>query len=108
MISSKKRLDLDKLIINKENLDELPEWVKTALKAARLSPSAVNRQPWRFKIGKNSITIQLDSEEKNKKQAKNIDCGIAMLHLEVGALKAKVSGSWEYLEGEEVARFLLE
>ncbi len=25
-----------------------PAWVKTGLEAARLAPSAVNRQPWRF------------------------------------------------------------
>lgn len=106
VISSKKRLDLDKLIINKNGLEEEPEWVKKALKAARLAPSAVNRQPWRFEIGENSITIQLDSKEKNEEKSKNLDCGIAMLHLEVGALKAGVSGSWEYLEGKEVAMFL--
>ena len=47
-------------------------------------------------------------KEKNEERSKNLDCGIAMLHLEVGALKAGVSGSWEYLKGKEVARFLVE
>ncbi|RAK08164.1 putative nitroreductase [Halanaerobium saccharolyticum] len=108
VISSKKRLDLDKLIINKNDLEAELEWIKTALKAARLAPSAVNRQPWRFKIGENEIIIELDSQEKNEEREKNLDCGIAMLHLEVGALKAGVSGSWEYLKGKEVARFLVE
>ncbi|TDO85878.1 putative nitroreductase [Halanaerobium saccharolyticum] len=108
VISSKKRMDLDKLIINKKDLEEEPEWVKTALKTAHLAPSAVNRQPWRFKLGENSITIQLDTEEKNEERSKNLDCGIAMLHLEVGSLKAGVSGSWKYLEGKEVARFAVE
>ena len=108
VISSKNRLDLDKLILNKNDLEVEPEWIKTALKTARLAPSAVNRQPWRFKVGEKSITIKLDSPEENEEREKNLDCGIAMLHLEIGALKAGVSGSWEYLKGKEVARFLVE
>lgn len=108
VISSKKRMDLEELIINKDNLEEQPGWIKTALETARLAPSAVNRQPWRFKIGEKAITIQLDSTEENEERSKNLDCGIAMLHLEVGALKAGVSGSWEYLKGKEVARFLVD
>ena len=104
--------EIDNLIIdyaiNKDNFEELPEWIITALKAARLAPSAVNRQPWRFRIGEKAVTIELDSQEKNENRAKNIDCGIAMLHLEVGALKAGVSGVWQYLGGEKVARFLVD
>ena len=80
----------------------------TALEAAKLAPSAVNRQPWRFKIGDKKITIELDSKEKNEKRSKNLDCGIAMLHLELGALKAGISGSWQYLKGKEVARFVVD
>ncbi|MFP4199041.1 MAG: nitroreductase family protein [Halanaerobium sp.] len=107
VISSKNRKDLKKLIINQDNLEELPGWMKKALKAARLAPSAVNRQPWRFEIGEDSITVQLDSIEEKEEQSKKLDCGIAMLHLEVGALKAGVSGSWKYLKGKKVARFLV-
>jgi len=108
VISSKKRIDLKKLILNKDNIEELSEWTKTALKAARLAPSAVNRQPWRFKVEENKIIIELDSTAKNEENQKNLDCGIAMLHLEVGALKAGVKGHWEYLEGKEVAAFLVD
>lgn len=107
-IGSRNRMDFEKLILNKNNLQELPEWIKTAVEAARLAPSAVNRQPWRFKIGEKSITIELDSKKGDKKRSKRLDCGIAMLHLEVGALKEGVSGSWEYLKGKEVARFVVD
>ncbi|MFP4372077.1 MAG: nitroreductase family protein [Halanaerobium sp.] len=108
VISSKNRIDLEKLIINKDNPEELPESIKTALEAARLAPSAVNRQPWRFKVGENKIIIELDSTAENEEKQKNLDCGIAMLHLEVGALKAGVKGHWQYLEGKEVAAFLMD
>lgn len=105
VISSKKRMDLKKLIINNDNLKEQPQWIETALETARLAPSALNRQPWRFKIEEKAVTIELDSREENEERQKNLDCGIAMLHLEIGALKAGVKGSWQYLEGKEVARF---
>lgn len=105
LVKSKKRLDLKKLVINNNQLEEAPEWVKISLETARLAPSALNRQPWRFKIKENSITIQLDNQKNNEERSKNIDCGIAMLHLEIGALKAGVSGKWKYLKGKEVAVF---
>ena len=36
---------------------EWPHWIKISLEAARLAPSAVNRQPWRFHIEPDSITV---------------------------------------------------
>src|SRR4030042_5923323 len=37
-----------------------PYWVKSALEAARLAPSAINRQPWRFHVEPNTITATVD------------------------------------------------
>jgi len=37
---------------------------------------------------------------------KKLDCGIAMLHLEVGALYSGVKGHWEYLLDPEIAKFV--
>ena len=108
VIKSKKRLDLKKLMVNKNNLEKIPEWMITALETARLAPSALNRQPWRFKIEGNSIIIQLDNKEKNEERSKNIDCGIAMLRLEIGAMKAGFTGKWQYLKGDKVAIFSLD
>jgi hypothetical protein len=34
-----------------------------------------------------------------------MDCGIAMLHVEVGAAVAGVAGAWSDLDGLDVARF---
>ena len=83
-----------------------PEWVTEALEAARLAPSAANRQPWRFHVASDSITLSLDDGKlETYRISKLIDMGIAMLHVETGARHAGVSGIWEYLELPAVARF---
>jgi len=82
-----------------------PDWIKSALEAARLAPSAVNRQPWRFYVESNSITISVDSSLLEWGISKRLDCGIAMLHIEVAALDSGVKGRWELLEAPQVARF---
>ncbi|SHK82892.1 nitroreductase family protein [Desulforamulus aeronauticus] len=104
---SKKRKELAELTEGLPSV-EWPPWVETALAAARLAPSAVNRQPWRFVVRQDSITIKLDSAQDTYHIAKRLDCGIAMLHLELGAMSAGVSGQWQYLKGEEVAVFRVE
>jgi len=99
------RRPLSDLVIGlKEN--DRPEWMKAALEAARLAPSAMNRQPWRFKVDKEGIVISADSVvNPTMVVSKRLDCGIAMLHLEIGALTSGVKGSWEPLKSPQVARF---
>ena len=80
-------------------------WTKKALEAARLAPSAVNRQPWRFFIGWDDITVSVDNLSDTYHVSKRLDCGIAMLHLEVGALNEGVRGTWEFLSPPGVSRF---
>ncbi|MBM4145830.1 MAG: nitroreductase [Nitrospira sp.] len=82
-----------------------PEWMKTALEAARIAPSAVNRQPWRFHIENNSITILVDNLKDTYSISKRIDCGIAMLHIEIASLYSGIKGEWQFLNAPEVARF---
>lgn len=84
---------------------EWPDWIKAALEAARLAPSAVNRQPWRFHVEPNSITVSVDSSLVEWGISKRLDCGIAMLHIEVAALDSGVKGRWELLEAPQVAKF---
>jgi len=90
-----------------DGLDEAewPGWMKAALKAARLAPSAVNRQPWRFRLEPQRITISVDNDRLSFGISKRLDCGIAMLHIEVAALASGVNGTWELLEPPNVARF---
>ncbi len=87
--------------------DKWPHWMKPALEAARLAPSAFNRQPWRFSIEKDSITISIDSSPgRDLVVSKRLECGIAMLHIQVAALVYGIRGQWEFLEAPQVARFL--
>ena len=71
-------------------------WMRSALQAARLAPSAVNRQPWRFIIGERSLTVTTDRGPNSYNIARRLDCGIAMLHLELGARFAGARGSWTF------------
>ncbi len=87
---------------------ERPQWVNLALEAARLAPSAVNRQPWRFKVEPNSITVSVNTIRREYGLSKRLCCGIAMLHIEVAALTCGIRGSWKFLVTPLVARFEIE
>ncbi len=82
-----------------------PEWVQTALEAARLAPSAVNRQPWRFHVSEEAVTVSVDDTKLLHTISKRLDCGTAMLHIELAAFHAGVRGEWQFLENPDVARF---
>lgn len=104
-VSSKqhKRKDLNKLVQNEEMIED--NWVRTALEAARLAPSAANRQPWLFRIGEDSIIISIESDRRGFGVSKKLDCGIAMLHIELGAQISGVTGTWSFLPSPEVGKF---
>jgi len=104
IVSSGKRKPLEELCENGVD-DNWPDWIKTALETARLAPSAINRQPWRFKVGDNKITIKV-ADAKGDKEAKKLDCGISMLHLEVGALYSGVQGEWKFKLDPEIATYI--
>jgi len=84
---------------------EWPQWIRAALEAARLAPSAVNRQPWRFYVEPNGITVSVNSIGREFGLSKRLCCGIAMLHIEVAALHYGMRGMWQFLEAPYVARF---
>ena len=98
-----RRKSIDKLILSGD-VDE-KEWVRPALEAVRVAPSAANRQPWRLEISENSIMISADSRREGSGVSRRLDCGIAMLHLDLGAQSYGVQGSWEFLEHPRVARY---
>ncbi|MDO8736601.1 MAG: nitroreductase family protein [Thermoleophilia bacterium] len=103
---SHKRKSLDELVSGLPQT-EWPAWMGAALECARLAPSAVNRQPWRFLAEPGQITVSVDSLSDTYRIAKRLDCGIAMLHLETGARHLGVEGSWTYLDPPDVARYEL-
>ncbi len=87
-----------------------PRWIRVALEAARHAPSAVNRQPWRFHVEQESITVATNSGNLNRESVlpKRLCCGIAMLHIEVAARTCGVKGSWKFFDPPLVAQFKVE
>lgn len=61
--------------------------------------------PWRFEVVQQSITVSVDSNKGNYGISKRLDCGIAMLHIEVSAIISGVAGKWDFLDPLQVARF---
>jgi nitroreductase len=98
-----RRKNLNKLVIG-GSVDK-GNWIKSALDAARIAPSATNRQPWRFQISDDAITVSSDSSREGLGVSRKLDCGIAMLHLELGASHTGVTGSWEFLKFPHVAKY---
>ena len=70
-----------------------PGWVKNAIKMGSYAPSRLNRQPWRFYYGDGELVVDCKGEPSAYKR---LECGIALLHLEVGALDGGVDGHIEY------------
>jgi nitroreductase len=87
--------------------DELPEWITASIQAARLAPSAVNRQPWGFDIEDDGITVYVRTTSLEFNVSKRLDCGIAMLHLELAALSHGVEGKWQLLKAPKVGKFTI-
>jgi nitroreductase len=105
-VSSKqyrRRKSLEDLVLSGEIDSE--DWIRTALEAVRIAPSAANRQPWRFEVGNGSIDILSNSKRRDLRISRRLDCGIAMLHFELGARSQGVHGSWEFLEHPRVAKY---
>ena len=102
--SNRKRKPISELVSGLPEKDWQP-WIKPALEAARIAPSATNRQPWMFTIQDNSITLANDPGKLDFKVSKRLDCGIAMLHIEISALNSNVRGGWTFLDPPSIVRF---
>jgi len=85
--------------------EKWPDWVNPSLEAARRAPSAANRQPWGFDVQADGITVFVRTAGPEFNVSKRLDCGIAMLHLEVAALDSGCKGKWEFLPSPQVAKF---
>ncbi len=85
--------------------EKWPDWVNACLEAARLAPSAVNRQPWGFDVQEDGITVFVRTGGPEFNVSKRLDCGIAMLHLEVAAAACGRRGHWEFLPSPQVGKF---
>ena len=101
---SHNRLPLSKLVRGLPR-EKWADWVNVSLEAARLAPSAVNRQPWAFDVQDDGITVFVRTMGPEFNVSKRLDCGIAMLHLEVAAVHSGCNGEWEFLASPQVAKF---
>jgi len=83
------------------------------LEAARIGPSASNKQSWRFILDRRGggptrlhLVMQEDRLYNNMLglvKLQELDMGIAMRHIEVAARKAGLDGSWQRLETTPIA-----
>lgn len=71
---------------------------QNALKAVRLAPSAMNRQPWRVVVEGNKAHFFLDTREDRKSPVRfaELDLGIALYHFEVVQREEGKAGGWEF------------
>lgn len=84
-------------------IEAWPQWAAAGVRAARIAPSAMNRQPWLFRYEEGSVVVGLGSAAPGMGR---IDAGIAMLHFELGARSEGSDGVWEMLSGDDVARWV--
>lgn len=95
---SPKRKELKKLCsMSEAELDVLGSWQKDAVLCARLAPSAVNMQPWKLVVDRNSLSV-LEAPVLYAKYAP-LDRGICMLHAAVGAYHAGREVIWKKVDG---------
>jgi hypothetical protein len=99
--------------------EEWPAWAAEGVRLARAAPSAANRQPWRFELEADVLTalppsatetigavvVSAVAKGSEGNVPRRLDCGIAMLHFEVGARLMGALGRWETLEAPRVARY---
>ena len=94
------RLDLARIA---PGVESWPDWAQRAAEAVRLAPSGQNRQPWRLRMEGEALVLSCTTQHPY--WTARIDCGIAALHAELGALRAGVTGTWQRLSAPQVARF---
>ena len=65
-----------------------PDWMKNGMEAVQLAPSALFKQPVRFRQEKDRAYAEVAHTDSFEM----VDLGIAMLHFEIGAQK----GTWTW------------
>lgn len=101
LVGSDRRKTMDKICRSCVS-EETPDWFLSGVESARLAPSAMNRQPWQFRMMNGKAVVS----SKDKGVFSRLDCGIAMLHFELGVSKKDVSGRWIYLSAPDVGGFI--
>ena len=91
--TDRKRKPLEKLVktVKDGSLADIEPWQNTALRCARTAPSAMNLQPWRFACAPGVICMVAAGIFSPSAE---LDLGIAMLHIDLGAAVSNVRGTW--------------
>ena len=95
---SRKRKRLSEICAS--NPADWPFWAYNAAEYVRVAPSAVNLQPWRLSFAGNTLTLS------SVRAGANLDMGIAMLHMTLGARDQRHVMRWG--EGKEIAALVAE
>ncbi|MCH5278456.1 MAG: nitroreductase family protein [Christensenellaceae bacterium] len=94
---SRKHKSLEQITcMSRDEFNELPTWQQDAVRCARIAPSAMNKQPWELEFENDNMFVVNIS---NNFGYGEVDCGIAMLHIELGAAHNGVCGDWELESG---------
>lgn len=73
------------------------EWLRRALEAARWAPSALNGQPWRFRVEPGVVAVGYEPSKRRGPfvgDPRELDCGIAMANFAVAARAEGIQGQW--------------
>jgi Putative TM nitroreductase len=86
-----------------------PTWASAGVEAARIAPSAMNRQPWRFRMEDGTVIVSC-AGTNTPVVGLSLDCGIAMLHFELAARAVGGPGVWVQVDGDsrDIARWVPE
>lgn len=98
IIGSKKRMDLEKICYG--DYDTIWRFI---MDAVRLSPSAMNSQPWRFYKNKSLIDMYIRKSKNifHMIEMNRIDAGIALQHLNIAAKYFDINLEFKRLENKE-------
>ena len=90
------RLDLKQLCVEKE---PLRPWMREILETARLAPSSLNSQPWRFLVSNGRIHIFCRKEKNESKRVlTELNLGIMLAHIMTAAEEMWLSADLIRLE----------
>ena len=86
--------------------EEWPPKLDYVFEAVRTSPSRNNRQPWRFTVEHDGVTLRVDKEGEPQDPFRHLEGGIAMLNFEVAAKACDIAGGWRLLDPPALAKFV--
>jgi nitroreductase len=95
VIGSAKRKTIEQ-ISNISEIKDKQDWMFSTLEALRTAPSARNIQPWFVRFEDEKIVLLDGRGSDSSGKSMDIEMGIAMLHLELGAYKNGRTGKWVY------------